>query len=71
MPSYARVVPDRAGDRALDYVIPEALKGSLAPGSRVRVPLRTRLVLATVVEVLEASPVRSPREIHEMIGGVH
>lgn len=70
MPSYARVVPDRAGDRALDYVIPEALKGSLAPGSRVRVPLRTRLVLATVVEVLEASPVRSPREIHEMIGGV-
>ncbi len=70
MPSYARVLPDRAGDRALDYVIPEALTSSLAPGSRVRVPLRARLVLATVVEVLDASPVQSPREIHEMIGGV-
>ena len=69
MPRYARVIPDRAGDRALDYVIPEALMNSLAPGSRVRVPLRARLVLATVVEVLDASTVKSPREIHEVIGG--
>ena len=69
MPSYARVIPDRAGDRALDYLIPGALVSSLAPGSRVRVPLRARLVLATVIEVLDASPVKSPREIHEMIGG--
>jgi primosomal protein N' (replication factor Y) len=69
MPRYARVVPDRAGDRALEYVIPEGLMNSLAPGSRVRVPLRARLVLATVVEVLDASTVKSPREIHEVIGG--
>jgi primosomal protein N' (replication factor Y) (superfamily II helicase) len=69
MPRYARVLPDRAGDRALDYVIPEALTNSLAPGSRVRVPLRARLVLATVIEVLDASTVKSPREIHEVIGG--
>ena len=58
MPRYARVIPDRAGDRALDYVIPEVLMNSLAPGSRVRVPLRARLVLATVVEVLDASTVK-------------
>ena len=69
MPRYARVIPDRAGDRALDYVIPEALMNSLAPGSRVRVPLRAKLVLATVVEVLDVSTVKSPREIHEVIGG--
>ena len=69
MPRYARVLPDRAGDCALDYVIPTALTSSLAPGSRVRVPLRARLVLATVVEILDASPIKSPREIHEVIGG--
>ncbi|MGA7883658.1 MAG: primosomal protein N' [Terrimicrobiaceae bacterium] len=69
MPRYARVVPDRAGDRALDYVIPETLASSLAPGSRVRVPLRARTVLATVIEVLDAPAVESPRAIHEVIGG--
>jgi primosomal protein N' (replication factor Y) (superfamily II helicase) len=68
MSRYARVHLDRAGDRALDYLIPESLSGSLAPGSRVRVPLRTRLVLGTVVEILETSAVKSPREIHEVIG---
>ena len=31
-------------------------------------PLRTRLVLGTVVEILETTEVESPREIHEMIG---
>ena len=69
MPRYARVIPDRAGDRALDYLIPPALESALAPGSRVRVPLRARLVLGTVVDVLDESAVESPREIHEAIGG--
>jgi primosomal protein N' (replication factor Y) len=68
MTRYARVHLDRAGDRALDYLIPDGLSGKLAPGSRVRVPLRTRLVLGTVVEVLESSEVESPREVHEVIG---
>ena len=70
MSRYARVHLDRAGDRALDYLIPDALSANVAPGSRVRVPLRTRLVLGTVVEVLEASAASSPREIHEVIGTV-
>jgi primosomal protein N' (replication factor Y) len=69
MPIYARVLPDRAGDRALDYLIPETLTGSLAPGSRVRVPLRAKLVLGTVIEVLDESAVKLPREIQEVIGG--
>lgn len=50
MPRYARVIPDHAGDRALDYVIPESLGDSVAPGSRVRVPLRAKRVPATVIE---------------------
>lgn len=69
MPRYARVVPDRSGDRALDYLIPAAMEASVAPGARVRVPLRTRTVLATVVDVCEETEVRNPREIHELIGG--
>ena len=68
MPRYARVHLDRAGDRALDYLIPDSLAGLIAAGSRVRVPLRARLVLGTVVDVLETTDVNSPREIHEIIG---
>jgi primosomal protein N' (replication factor Y) len=69
MPSFARVLPDRAGDRALDYAIPDSLASSVAPGSRVRVPLRAKQVLATVIETLDTSPVKSPREIQAVIGG--
>lgn len=69
MPRFARVLPDRSGDRALDYLIPAALEASLGPGSRVRVPLRARLVLGTVVEVLEESEVPGLKEVQEVIGG--
>src|ERR1700752_3855797 len=68
MTRYARVHLDRAGDRALDYLIPDSLAPKIAPGSRVRVPLRTRLVLGTVVDVLETPSVDSLREVHEVIG---
>lgn len=70
MPRFARVIPDRAGDRALDYRIPAAMEASIAPGARVRVPLRARLLLGTVIDVLEESDVPSPKEIQEVIGGV-
>ncbi|GAB4174414.1 MAG: primosomal protein N' [Terrimicrobiaceae bacterium] len=49
----AVVVPDRAGDKALDYEIPEKLSEAVAPGSRVRIPIRTRVVLGTVVETFQ------------------
>lgn len=68
MPHYAKVVPDRSGDRALDYLVPAAMESAMAPGARVRVPLRARLVLGTVVEVVEETDARNPREIHELIG---
>lgn len=70
MPRFARVIPDRAGDRALDYRIPAAMEAAIAPGARVRVPLRARLLLGTVIDVLEDSDVPAPKEIQEVIGGV-
>ncbi len=69
MPRFARVLPDRSGDRALDYLIPAAWQASLAPGARVKVPLRARVVLGTVIEVLEESEVNSPKEIQDVVKG--
>ncbi len=68
MPRFARVIPDGARDRALDYLIPPAWEASVAPGSRVRVPLRTRTVPGTVVDVVEESEVASPKEIFQLMG---
>ncbi len=68
MPRYARVIPDRSGDRALDYLIPARFESRVAAGARVRVPVRTRLILGTVIDVMDESSVRSPREIEEVIG---
>jgi primosomal protein N' (replication factor Y) len=64
---YARVTPDRSGDTALDYEIPEHLQGSVFIGSRVRVPVRTRLVLATVVELMEETEVEGMKPIAEVL----
>jgi len=64
---YARVVPDRSGQSAFDYEIPEHLRGKIGIGSRVRVPVRTRLVLATVVELLEQSEVQGLKPIAEVL----
>ncbi len=41
----------------------------IAPGSRVKVPLRARLLQGTVLEVLEDSDVPGLKEIHEVMGG--
>jgi len=65
---YARVVPDRSGHSAFDYEIPEHLLGKVVIGSRVRVPVRTRLVLATVVDLLEESEVPGLKPIAELLG---
>lgn len=64
---FARVTPDRSGDTALDYEIPEHLRDSVFIGSRVRVPVRTRLVLATVVELMEESEVEGLKRIAEVL----
>ena len=64
---YARVVPDRSGHTAFDYEIPEHLLGKVWVGSRVRVPVRTRLVLATVVELPEMTEVEGLKPLAEVL----
>ena len=53
MPKYARVLVDDSAGKAFDYELPEAAAAVLQPGSRVRVPVRTRTALATVIELLD------------------
>ena len=64
---YARVVPDRSGHTAFDYEVPEHLAGKVHVGSRVRVPVRTRLVLATVVELIETTEFSGVKPIAELL----
>jgi primosomal protein N' (replication factor Y) len=64
---YVRVLPDRAAGHLLDYRVPEAMFGSVAVGSRVRVPVRTRLLAATVVEILGASGMPGMRDVAELL----
>ncbi len=67
MPGFARVLLDQSAGRPLDYGIPAPLADRVKAGSRVRVPLRTRVVLATVVEVLAESDARGVRDIAELV----
>ncbi len=62
-----RVLPDQAAGRLLDYRVPEALASMVAIGSRVKVPVRTRLLTATVIELLDFSDVRGLRDVAELL----
>ncbi len=64
---FVRVLPDQAAGRLLDYRVPDALLDGMGVGSRVRVPVRTRLLTGTVVEMLETSDVRGVREVAEVL----
>ena len=57
MPKYARVLVDDSAGKAFDYELPDAAAAILQPGSRVRVPVRTRTALATVIELLDGTTV--------------
>ena len=45
MPKFARVLLDDSGGRVFDYGIPKTAGGTVAGGSRVRVPVGMRAVL--------------------------
>jgi len=64
---FARVLPDQAAGRLLDYRIPESIASSIGVGSRVRVPVRTRLLNGTVIEVLSACEYHSVRDITQLL----
>lgn len=68
MPQYARVLADQSGSHAFDYEVPEALVGKIDVGSRVSVPVRTRLLLATVIEILDRTDAHGVRRIERVIG---
>ena len=67
MPKYARVLVDDSAGKAFDYELPEAVAGILQPGSRVRVPVRTRTALATVIELLDETDVPGVKLISEVV----
>ncbi len=64
--SFARVLLDQSTGKALDYGVPAGLK--LGVGSRVRVPLRTRTVLGTVVSLHETSEAKGVRDVASVVG---
>ncbi|MEA3211672.1 MAG: hypothetical protein QOE70_4729 [Chthoniobacter sp.] len=57
MPKFARVLVDDSAGKAFVYELPEEVAGTLQAGSRVRVPVRTRTALATVIELLDDTDV--------------
>src|SRR5258707_13503355 len=65
MPRYARVLVDDSAGKAFDYELPAAVAAVLQPGARVRVPVRTRTALATVIEQLDETDVPGVKLIAE------
>ncbi len=67
MPRFARVLVDDSAGKAFDYELPEAVADSLKVGSRVRVAVRTRTALATVIELLATTDVPGVKLITEVV----
>jgi primosomal protein N' (replication factor Y) len=67
MPKFARVMVDESGGRSFDYEIPVALGGTVAIGCRVRVPVRTRAMLGTVIGVSDTTDADGIRPISELV----
>ncbi|MEP6671651.1 MAG: primosomal protein N' [Chthoniobacter sp.] len=67
MPRYARVLVDDSAGKAFDYELPEAVAAVLQPGARVRVPVRTRTALATVIELLDETDVPGVKLMSEVV----
>ncbi|HKM57532.1 MAG TPA: primosomal protein N' [Chthoniobacterales bacterium] len=67
MQRYARVITDDPTDKELDYSIPPAWAGKVQIGSRVKVPLRSREILATVVALVDTPSVPNAKNISALI----
>lgn len=64
----AQIAVDASTRKVLDYLIPEPLQGRVEVGIRVRVPLRSRLILGTIIEISPGENRSGLRPIHEVIG---
>ncbi len=63
---FAKVLLDDSGGRAFDYEVPSGLNAVV--GSRVRVPVRMRTLLGTVIAVSETTEAEGVRPISELVG---
>ncbi len=64
--NYAKVLLDDSGGRAFDYGVPEGLAAVV--GSRVRVPVRMRTLLGTIIALSETTEADGVRMISELVG---
>lgn len=64
----ARVALDLVIRKEFDYAIPPQLDGQVQVGTRVKVPFGPRVVLGSVVELLEKSPQTKLRSILNVLG---
>ena len=67
MSRYARVLVDESGSNAFDYEVPEGVAGELQIGSRVRVPVRTRTALGTIIDLREETEATGVKFIAEVV----
>ncbi len=67
MPLFAQVILDRSTGKVLDYEIPAEWRDRVGAGSRLRVPLRNRQVLATVVSTSDTTSAKGVRPIVEVL----
>jgi primosomal protein N' (replication factor Y) len=65
---FVRVIIDRSIRRELDYRVPSALSEKVGVGSRVRVPFRDKILLATVVATLEESAAEGIKPLEALLG---
>ena len=64
MPTVAAVLIDgAAGDLVFDYLVPEALRESASVGCRVRIPLRNRKALGTILRIGELAETARPARL--------
>ncbi|MEI6714121.1 MAG: primosomal protein N' [Verrucomicrobiota bacterium] len=64
---FARVVVDDSGSRIFDYLVPDGVEVHV--GSRVRVPVRMRNVLGTVLELSDRSDISGVKPIASVLSG--
>src|SRR5215203_361682 len=67
MPRYARVLVDDSGSHAFDYELPPGIADELQIGSRVRVPVRTRTALGTIIELADETKASGVKIISEVV----
>ena len=67
MPRFARVMVDDSGGNAFDYELPETLAPSLTIGSRVRVPVRSRTALGTIIEMRDTTEAHGVKLITDVV----